>query len=266
MRRQVCGKDFAAIKRRQITIPVIVPWGLENFLLSTIPQDYNDLPEHFADFPMLISIHDASQYATHPANNIPSLHDTAGEKGNLRYWVITNESMWSNQHRVLDEIAELMWALFHWFNQGASDMISNPFIWRGDTDNPLCVSKLANAFRRRIILREVVGNRHKGKAVQMKSGLPTLQETLLFRRWALDNPRKPDRSENMELEMFVHFDEDAVLYPFPDDLFWNPEDVGTWDDDGVPEWEETSREQSPGALVKVGIYHDLDQLLRARGA
>lgn len=32
------------------------------------------------------------------------------------------------------------------------------------------------------------------------------------------------------------FSEEGVLYPFPDELFWNEGDEGEWDGDGVPLW------------------------------
>lgn len=32
------------------------------------------------------------------------------------------------------------------------------------------------------------------------------------------------------------FNEKYVLYPFPDDLFWQASDEGTWDGEGVPSW------------------------------
>lgn len=32
------------------------------------------------------------------------------------------------------------------------------------------------------------------------------------------------------------FSEEGVLYPFPDELFWQDGDEGEWDGDGVPVW------------------------------
>lgn len=221
------------MQEKQITIPVNIPFELENYLLSIIPQEYHDIPSHFLDFKPLIPIHDYTKYNASLAT-LPSLLDTAAESGNLRYWVITNESMWACQHRVLDEFAELMWTMFHWLNQAisASSMAGNSTL--GDTT--AWTWQMARSFRRRIVLPEVPDN--GVSCVPLKYGLPSLRETLLFRPWAFSNPAKPER-ESVESNDVSHelFDDDAVMYPFPDDLFWDASDVGTWDDgEGVPEW------------------------------
>ncbi len=83
IRRQVCSRDLAAVQEKQITIPVIVPWALEDYLLSTLPQQYGDLPSHFTNFKPLIPVHDGSKYDPSTAI-LPSLQDTASESGNLR--------------------------------------------------------------------------------------------------------------------------------------------------------------------------------------
>lgn len=227
IRRQVCSRDLASVQEKQITIPVIVPWALEDYLLSTLPQQYGDVPSHFTDFKPLIPVHDASKYD--PATAIlPSMRDTASESGNLRYWVITNESMWAQQHRVLDETAELMWSLFQWFHHVSGST------WVG-TDKPACKWHLARSFRRRIVLPEVSDH----SSITMKSGLPSLRETLLFRPWAFSSPITVDRrapSPGQKSRCHELFNDAWVLYPFPDDLFWHSSDEGAWDEEGVPSW------------------------------
>lgn len=233
IRRQVCGPDFRSVQEKQITIPVNIPFGLESFLLSTIPQEYDDIPPHFFDTKPLIPVHDSTKYDASSAT-LPSLRDTAAETGNLRYWVITNESMWPCQHRVLDEFAELMWTMFHWLNQAMSPSSTAGNSTLGDTS--ACCWQLARSFRRRIVLPEVPD---KGVGcVPIQRGLPSLRETLLFRPWALSSPAKPKRIFIDSDDGRSHlFDEEAVMYPFPDDLFWDPSDVGTWEDgEGAPEW------------------------------
>ncbi|CAF9940224.1 MAG: hypothetical protein ALECFALPRED_008485 [Alectoria fallacina] len=236
IRRQVCGPDLATVQEKQITIPVIVPWALEDYLLSTLPQQYEDIPSHFTDFKPLIPIHDATKYDPSTAILL-SLQDTASESGNFRYWVITNESMWAQQHRVLDEIAELMWSLFHWFNQvSGTDGVMGATRMR--TDNSACRWHLARSFRRRIVLPEVSDH----SSVTMKSGLPSLRETLLFRPWAFASPIMPDRTFADEDGEGFHdlFKDERVLYPFPDDLFWHASDEGTWDEEAIPSWTDPS--------------------------
>lgn len=74
----------------------------------------------------------------------------------------------------------------------------------------------------------------------MKSGLPSLRETLLFRPWAFASPvvpcRHPIVQGDDEAMGHVLFHDEHVLYPFPDDLFWHASDEGTWDEGGIPSW------------------------------
>ena len=74
----------------------------------------------------------------------------------------------------------------------------------------------------------------------MKSGLPSLREALLFRPWAFASPLTLDRHAIDHEHQYCHglFNDGWVLYPFPDDLFWNASDEGTWDEEGVPCWTE----------------------------
>ena len=236
IRRQVYGPNIQAVQAKQITIPVNVPFGLENFLLTSLPQEYDNLPSHFTDFKPLIPIHDPSKYSRNRAH-LPSLQDTAAENGNLRYWIITNESMWASQHRVLDEFAELMWCQFHWFVQAMS---TGPFTGvRTLEDNSLSCWHSARSFRRRIVLPELPSNQLE--SVAKRPDIPSLRETLLFKPWAFLSPAKPDREfQYTEDGDPGHelFEEEAVRYPFDDSLFWDSSDEGMWDEEGVPEWME----------------------------
>ena len=235
---------LASVQEKQITIPVIVPWALEDYLLSTLPRQHGDIPSHFTSFKPLIPVHDATKYDPSTAI-LPSLQDTASESGNLRYWVITNESMWVQQHRVLDETAELMWSLFHWLNQVSGTQAGQGVLGavgpaRIRTDNSACLWHLARSFRRRIVLTEVSDH----SSGSMKSGLPSLRETLLFRQWAFASPITPERTFNLQEEEggggHELFRDECVLYPFPDGLFWHASDEGTWDEGGIPSWTDPS--------------------------
>ena len=183
-------------------------------------------------FPHILPISSHSYPFTIPRNTTRSLRSyhpcrtLPRRVGIFRYWVITNESMWAQQHRVLDETAELIWSLFHWFNQvGGRDAT------RTRTDSPACKWHLARSFRRRILLPEV----SEHSAVAMKSGLPSFQETLLFRPWAFASPITPEGNISVN-EVGDHelFDEKCVLYPFPDDLFWHASGEGTWTEEEYP--------------------------------
>ena len=236
IRYLICGGSLEKVLEKQITIPVVVPGSLENYILSTLPQDY-DLPSHFTDFKPLIPVHDASEHDPFTAI-IPSLHDTAAESGNLRYWVITNESMWAHQHRVLDEFAELMWSMFHWFHHAMGSTGRDD--GRMNTDKFDCIWRLARSFRRRIVLPEITDDQSHSEA--MKPGLPSLRETLLFRSWAFKDTITPERqvvgSDVEHGEPHELFADERFLYPFDDDLFWKEGDEGEWDGDGVPSWVE----------------------------
>lgn len=192
-------------------------------------------------FPHILPISRHSYPFTTPPSTthlLPSFHlcKTSLRGGNLRYWVITNETMWAQQHRVLDEIAELLWSLFHWFNQ-ASGIDGGTGTTRTRTDRSACKWHLARSFRRRIVLPEVSDQ----SAVTMKSGLPSLRETLLFRPWAFASPITTDRSftgqegGNGGHDLFI---DGCARYPFPDDLFWHESDQGDWDEGGAPSWTE----------------------------
>ena len=222
IRCQVCARDLATVQEKQITIPVIIPWALEDYLLSTLPEQYGDIPRHFIDFRPLIPVHDASKYDPSTAV-IPPLRETAHESGNLRYWVITNESMWAQQHRVMDEMVEQMWSLFHWFNIAFNT--STRTIGINESERKWY---LARSFRRRVVLPEVSAT----SSSTMKADLPSRREALLFRSWAFATPiYYSQRGTAHRL-----FNDAWVRYPFDDDLFWQASDEGTWDEGGVPSW------------------------------
>lgn len=231
IRRQVYGPDFKTVQEKQITIPISIPWNLEDYLLSMLPGDYNDLPSHFLGFKPLIPVHNPCRYDLTTAT-LPSLQDTLAETGNPRYWVITNESMWACQHRVLDEFAELMWALFHWFNITMSFDLPTRF---PDLDDVTMGGwRLARSFKCRVILPNLAEDK---AADRTRIGLPSLRETLLFKSWALHTPAKADDAMFRNYGAHALFDDHAVLYPFPDELFWDPKDADEWEEgEGAPEW------------------------------
>ena len=249
IRRQVYGPDITSVMEKQITVPMILPSDLENHILNSIPAHYTDLPEHATTAKSIIPVHDASKYDVQ-RNSRRSLQDTFDESGNLRYWVITNESMWAGQHRALDEIAELLWTFFRWFNRAVEDRIGPH--WESTNTEP-CVWHLARAFRRRIILPGVPGdqsleNRNSIASDAMKPGL-SMRESILFRSWVFQSPHvyKPTgHSANRDTRVGRDdsdgphrlFNEEGVSYPFPDELFWRQGDEGLWTADGVPPWRE----------------------------
>ena len=193
-------------------------------------------------FKPIIPVHDSSRHNPQ-ISPLPPVQDTVAESGNLRYWVITNESMWAGQHQALDEIAELLWSFFHWFNQSVQPRPGLHHLV--GTDVEPCIWQIARSCRRRIVLPEVPSDeganpRKPSASNPLPPGLPSLRESLLFRPWVFQPPMSAKRAYAADGERLYHdlFDEEAVLYPFPDDLFWKEGDEGLWDEAGAPSWTE----------------------------
>ena len=244
VRRVVYGPNLASVQAKQITTPVVVPWLLEDYLLDHLPQQYR-LPLHFVDpnaTRVLIPLHDPSQHDSF-ATSIPSLHDTADECGNLRYWVITNQSMWANQHEIMDEFAELMWCIFKWFTSACNLPMDTNFVHPTlvKFDEPQCIWALARYLRHRIILPEVPGD-----------PICSLRQGILFKPWVLKcPPRQSDTNASLEeTEQEDEAGEDegqqqaevatastsTSEYPLPNEYDWNERDEGEWIGHDVPAW------------------------------
>lgn len=107
IRRHVYGPDFNAIQEKQITIPMVVPAELEAHIYDSI------LPQMNLDYQPLIPVHDPSKHDPQNAR-LPSLPVSDHDSGNLRYWIVSNESMWAGQH-ALDDLSRALWCLDTWF-------------------------------------------------------------------------------------------------------------------------------------------------------
>lgn len=264
IRRQIHGTNLESVFEKQITIPLMIPWDLENYILTKLPQDFPDLPADVTERKLLIPVHDASKH-DHATALLPSLQDVASEKGNLRYWVISNTSMWAGQHHVLDEITEILYSMFHWFNQAAwifnfrGPRLLGPWEFLRDpeplgTNTVDCIWHVARLCRRRLILPSIPsddgGYDHRISSSpdpkSVKAPVPTLRESLLFRPWVFHTPKRQQwdimLAERDSLTAHPLFDENGVRYPFPDELFWKEGNEGEWDGDGVPSWIERKLE------------------------
>ena len=225
IRRQVYGRSLDEVQAKQITIPIIIPATLQTYIANRLHSANGDVPTDLLSS-LLIPAHDHAKYDP-TVRGIPNLHDTVGEDGNIRYWVISNESIWAGQHRVLDEVYELLWALFYWFLRGFMEDTDQPLFTTLSTDNPDCVWHLAKAFRRRIVLRQV-------DPYQIKSGhTVSLREELLFRAWALHIPghgrprilhENEDEDDDFPWPAHKLFVEHAVVDEVPEHLFWSEKD------------------------------------------
>ena len=239
VRRVVYGPDLAWVQAKQITTPVVVPWLLEDYLLNQLPQRYS-LPPHFVDpnaTKVLMPLHDPNQHDP-LVTSIPSLRDTPDESGNLRYWVITNRSMWANQHELMDEFAELMWCIFKWFTSACNLARDLNFVHQEllKFDESQCIWTLARYLRQRIILPEIPGDH-----------LCLRRQGVLFKPWVFKSP-SPQSDTKASLEEAAPENEGRQQaevatastttpeHPFPNEYDWNEGDEGEWIGDDVPAW------------------------------
>lgn len=225
VRRMISGSDLASVQEKQITTPVVIPALLEDYILGHLPDQYN-LPSHFVGLDAtkaLIPLHDPTQH-DQSVTGIPSLHDTGDEGGNLRYWVITNQSMWANQHEVIDEFAELMWCIFKWFTSACNiDPAGLRF------DQPECIWSLSRYLRQRIIMPEIPGD-----------PMGSLRQGLLFKPWVL---KRPQSQVDMAIMDENRWQAEGAMppmstpgYPLPNEYDWHDGDEGEWIGHDVPAW------------------------------
>ena len=105
IRRQVHGPDIQSVFEKQITIPVEIPFKLEEYissLVSPILEEANIYNGNEGERRLLIPIHELGK----GTSIIPDLVDSVTE-GNLRYWVIGNDLMWAGIDRTIDEYVSL---------------------------------------------------------------------------------------------------------------------------------------------------------------
>ena len=200
-------------------------------MVNQIPQIYPDLPVHFTSSGFLIPIHRPPSVDQTPLF-LPSIQDQATEAGNPRYWVISNLNMWACQHRVVDEVFEILYSFFHLFRYNGKHSIAF------DCSTPQALWRLSLDFRRRMILPEVNSTIYDRSRF---SGL-TLREAALFRAWVFADPSRyfattPATQESRsEPSRDVFLDEEDFVYPIPTELFWTDGEESDWNKDGVPLW------------------------------
>lgn len=214
IRRQLCGPSLSTVLEKQITIPLLIPYDLENYLLNELPSSYPDLPASYTAKPILIPVHDPAR--RDPNATLPSLVDVSTEAGNLRYWVISNTNMWACQHRVIDEVFELLWSLFHQFTESSK-------VHSARISSPEATWYMAKSFRRRCILPKATTPSTSSTTTSRRAAPGTLdpREAALFRAWLFAVPYYAFRGFSDDWhERHRPFDEEAYMYPVPDELFW----------------------------------------------
>ena len=226
------GPDLKSVMEKQITVPMMVPCNLEAFLLNVLPNICTDFP---VPKPFLIPVHDptASLSWTTAHAGLLHLYDTTSEDGNLRYWVITKRSMWAGQNHVTDDVFGILWALSEIFRINARHGTI-----RGCTSTE-AVWHMAAYVRRRAVQprfgqsNEADSTRIARTTAHSRRG-PSAAEARLFRAWVLAEPIRRDRRAHFEKS--PPFEEDAFMYPVPDELFWKDRDAGEWNGEDVPPW------------------------------
>ncbi|MCJ1367625.1 hypothetical protein MMC16_006759 [Acarospora aff. strigata] len=223
-------------------MPVIIPYDLEQFVDQLVTDALDDAGiSDGRSERTLIPIHEQGKGTA----IIPDLPDTLDASGNLRVWVIGNELMWAGIDRRIDEVFELLWSLFHWHNSVTG------YGFDVGLDQGDAVHHLARSFRQR--LPPVLGlgkcssadsghmleaeSSNRAQSPVSKSNVVSPREAVLFKRWAFHTPELVNRNYNdYNAGSSLGFDEENILYPFPDDLFWKDGDEGEDDREGVPQW------------------------------
>ena len=190
------GPDLASIQEKQITVPMQIPAELETYLYESILSEID--PRH----QWLIPVHDPSKHDPQLAR-LPSLPDNFGERGNPRYWVLTNESMWAGQKSGSDQLSDVLWALHEWFrftgNSGRAGFASPH-----DMATPECLFGIVQCLRRQIGPHPYVSSTDDD--IRRKQGLPSLKDSLRFRALLL-----PDSPFDYDIKMLDnYFDESSA--------------------------------------------------------
>ena len=237
------------MQEKQITIPIVIPLELDSYLCDTVES-------LVADHRLLLQVHDRVKHHSRTAR-LPSLRDISGHKGNIRYWLITNNSMWTGQHPVLDEIYHILWIFFGWFDfVGFARRSHDPRALPFSTATPSCLFWVVQCLRRRLGPHPQV--HHSDGDLRRRQGLLPLREALLFRSFVYQNP-----SFAGGIDAWIHegrqVDEDLPAGLAEDDYwhgesigpspvdesprsvskyddYWGDSDEGEWIGEGVPAW------------------------------
>ncbi|KAL8633782.1 hypothetical protein Q9189_000518 [Teloschistes chrysophthalmus] len=227
----VVGQDLKSVQEKQLTRPLVIPADLQMTIQNELRTPQAGLPDNIVS-KLVIPIHDSSKHDPRTAT-VPSLPDNGTESGNLRYWVLTNQTMWAVGHeRALREVAELLTALSDWFARSEGKSDPDTGLFNPGTDNGDCIWHLAQTFRRRLILPEALEESKRGQTLGSR-------ESRLFRAWVLTSPVTMERGYELdaaiaELQKKLNLSLDVL-----DNMFWTDGDEGSWDvEEGVPVWQD----------------------------
>ncbi|RPB01905.1 hypothetical protein L873DRAFT_1802733 [Choiromyces venosus 120613-1] len=221
IRRVLFADNIDEVFQKQITIPVCVPVGLEEYIENTMKDvcEENGMPWS-DEFRVLIPIHNPIN-TTRPAPPIGIW--------NYRYWVIGNITMWAKWDPRIDEIFEVLWALFHTEAQPSS------FAYRCNPDEQEDL-ELATLLAVKFDQRVIPASSLIPQAEQTTLGSwPDAREKELFHEWMLHFPQHQNRNYIWETHHSTYVEGRARV--FPDELWWKEEVDGANDGGNWAEWE-----------------------------
>ncbi|KAL8777369.1 MAG: hypothetical protein Q9194_002596 [Teloschistes cf. exilis] len=227
----VVGQDLKSVQEKQLTRPLVIPADLQMIIQNELRTQKAGLPDDVVS-KYVIPVHDSSKYDPRTAT-VPSLPDNATESGNLRYWLLTSQTMWAVGHeRALHEVAELLMALSDWFARSDGKSDPDTGLFNPGTDNGHCIWHLAQMFRRRLVLPEASEETKRGQTLGSR-------ETRLFRAWVLTPPVEVVRGYDLDVVIANLQKKLKTSVDVLDHLFWTDGDEGSWDiEEGVPVWQD----------------------------
>jgi hypothetical protein len=236
IRSKYGGNDLATILEKQMVVPVIIPYDLEQHISQVVNDVREDSGVEIPEF--LIPIHEQGK----GSGLIPDYTETTDSKiGNIKYWVLSNEMMWRGIHPRIDEIFHVLDILYQVFllyednHMGPGQGSRQHPEARIDTE--FFKNSLGTNLRRRLPadLEDCHSDGTKADTNSvMATGASkplyqhcaiTAKEALKFRQWVFGGPDIP-----------VHYEGSVPTYPSPDELFWKDEEEGVWNGDEIPQW------------------------------
>ena len=175
---QVYENIMQTMQKQYITILIVCFNDLESHLrnlVSKLATFLVTIHDSFTFTSFQIIISNLFSYVALRIDMMPSLHDDSDETINLRHWIHNEHVMWVDYNRLLDEVVELMWALFYLLR--FDEYTSPPNLNLAD------VLLIARAYRRRIVLSNSLVD--TADETRKRFDLSCKRKSLLFRRWVL---------------------------------------------------------------------------------
>ena len=121
-----------------------------------------------------LSIDDSTKHDPTTAQ-LPSMSPTTNESGDLKYWVISNESMWTGQDNLQKALFEVLSCLAAWFIDALREGSGEH-----RTDSSECLLWTIKHLRRKLTFLPVIAL-SSNDIDRRSQSLPPLKEALLFR-------------------------------------------------------------------------------------